>query len=200
MRDFIMDVFSEADVAVLRSLLGRVRCDRVAELGCFTGKSTLTILPYVTDELVCVDWFRGSPGLAGEDPLNNIYRTRDVFGQFRKNIGLDPRVMIIVSDTARAASLFKDRSFDVIFVDGDHRYEGAKRDLEAWRPKLRSGGLFCGHDFERLLVDCDPERVEAYCKHGTEFGDGVHYGVIKAVTEMFPDVQHSSSVWYCQSL
>ena len=34
-----------------------------------------------------------------------------------------------------------DGFFSVVFVDADHRYDGVVRDLSAWAPKVRPGGL-----------------------------------------------------------
>src|SRR5262249_34052604 len=31
--------------------------------------------------------------------------------------------------------------------DANHRFETVRDDLTAWYPKLRPGGLFCGHDY-----------------------------------------------------
>ena len=36
---------------------------------------------------------------------------------------------------------------DVLFVDGDHKYEAVVADIKSWRPKMRTGALMCGHDF-----------------------------------------------------
>jgi hypothetical protein len=35
---------------------------------------------------------------------------------------------------------------DYLFIDGDHRYEGVKRDLEMYGPLVRKGGLIALHD------------------------------------------------------
>lgn len=35
---------------------------------------------------------------------------------------------------------------DFIFIDGDHSYEGAKRDFELYKPLVRPGGLIALHD------------------------------------------------------
>jgi len=42
---------------------------------------------------------------------------------------------------------FEDEFFDFIYVDGDHSYEGCKKDLDLYYPKLKKGGFFGGHDF-----------------------------------------------------
>lgn len=39
------------------------------------------------------------------------------------------------------------RFFDWIYIDGDHRYEGVKRDIEAAVPKLKEGGYLVFNDY-----------------------------------------------------
>jgi predicted O-methyltransferase YrrM len=45
-----------------------------------------------------------------------------------------------------AARLYTDGSIDFLMIDGDHSYEGVKKDLENYLPKMRSGGLIAGDD------------------------------------------------------
>ena len=73
-----------------------------------------------------------------------------------------------------AARHFKDGEVDVVFIDADHTYECCSLDILRWRPKLRSGGLLCGHDFH------------------------TRPGVARAVKEHVPDYQHdpSGDVWW----
>jgi hypothetical protein len=66
------------------------------------------------------------------------------------------------SDSAAAAKLFFDKSLFAVFIDGDHSYDGAKRDILAWLPKVRSGGIIGGHDI-----------------------GGTYPGVLRAVNEIF---------------
>jgi len=51
-------------------------------------------------------------------------------------------------ESSAAAAAVADASLDFVFIDGDHTYEGVSSDLRAWWPKLRKGGLCCGHDFD----------------------------------------------------
>jgi predicted O-methyltransferase YrrM len=42
-----------------------------------------------------------------------------------------------------------DQEIDFLFVDGDHRTKSVIRDLVQWVPKVRSGGLVVGDDWEK---------------------------------------------------
>jgi predicted O-methyltransferase YrrM len=46
------------------------------------------------------------------------------------------------------AKLFEDESIDVVFIDGDHSESWVLRDLSAWVPKVKPGGLIAGHDYD----------------------------------------------------
>lgn len=37
-------------------------------------------------------------------------------------------------------------SIDVLFIDGDHSYDGVKADFELWSPLVRPGGVVAFHD------------------------------------------------------
>ena len=45
-----------------------------------------------------------------------------------------------------AVKLYEDGSIDFIMIDGDHSYEGVKKDVLNFLPKMRSGGLMTGDD------------------------------------------------------
>lgn len=46
----------------------------------------------------------------------------------------------------KVKSLLGDKQIDFLFIDGDHSYEGVKRDYELYSPLVRSGGLIALHD------------------------------------------------------
>jgi len=49
------------------------------------------------------------------------------------------------SNDTTVLNMFDYGYFDVIFIDGDHSYEGVKEDLNNWWNKCNT--LFCGHDY-----------------------------------------------------
>ena len=47
-----------------------------------------------------------------------------------------------------AINLFENESIDFIYIDGNHRYEYVKKDIENYFPKIKHGGIISGHDYE----------------------------------------------------
>jgi hypothetical protein len=39
-----------------------------------------------------------------------------------------------------------------VFIDGDHSYEGVKKDLNNYYSKVKTGGIFSGHDINLQSV------------------------------------------------
>ena len=61
---------------------------------------------------------------------------------------LDPemRAEVIVGDSGELCGDF-DGPVHLLFVDGDHSYEGVMADISGWTPKIAPGGVICFHDF-----------------------------------------------------
>lgn len=57
------------------------------------------------------------------------------------------RVDFLRMDSVAAADRFEDESLDFVFIDGDHSYEGCRRDIEAWWQKVSTRGWIGGHDY-----------------------------------------------------
>jgi hypothetical protein len=66
--------------------------------------------------------------------------------KFAQEIGTGG-VVIHCGDSSPIIKSFPDAYFDWIYVDGNHSYEGAKKDLEACRTKVVSGGLILLNDY-----------------------------------------------------
>lgn len=78
------------------------------------------------------------------------------------------QIVKIKDFSVNAAKQVSDNSLDLVFIDGDHSYEGVIADIDAWLPKIRKGGFISGHDFDNTV----------------KYGD-LFKGVDKAVEERF---------------
>ncbi len=55
----------------------------------------------------------------------------------------------------RVLRILNDESLDYLFLDGDHSYEGVRRDFEMYAPLVRSGGLIALHDIAMHYRDAE---------------------------------------------
>lgn len=70
------------------------------------------------------------------------------------------RCRIVHDDSIHAAMGFDVRSFDMVFLDGDHSFDGVLNDLSAWRCTIRPGGWFAGHDYDNPTDQQDMSGVK----------------------------------------
>lgn len=119
------------------------------EVGSWKGKSSAYMAVEIANsgkniKFDCVDTWQGSEehtqieeivnGTLYETFINNILPAKDIINPVRM-------------DSSKAASLYEDESLDFVFIDADHSYEGVKRDIIAWMPKVKNGGILSGHDY-----------------------------------------------------
>lgn len=132
-------------VALLAKLrtLGFDQHERLAgaEIGVLGGRLSAQLLRELPGlRLLMVDHW-----LADSGRLKQAARLRTRFA--------GPRRKMRHGDSVAMAARAKDCSLDFVFVDGDHTYRGVSRDLAAWAPKVRRGGLLCGHDIDSPAGD-----------------------------------------------
>lgn len=76
----------------------------------------------------------------------------EVFKQFKWILGSKYAGIsnIVRKDFTEAAADFKDKSLDLIHIDGLHTYEAVKNDYEIWLPKASANGVVLFHDTQVL--------------------------------------------------
>jgi hypothetical protein len=69
-----------------------------------------------------------------------------------KHSAFKDKIVFLEKSSIDAVKDFEDESLDFIFIDADHAYESVLNDLNAWYPKVKSGGLLAGHDIYYMDV------------------------------------------------
>eukprot|EP00439_Symbiodinium_sp_Y106_P033459 s5242_g4.t1 len=93
---------------------------------------------------------RQSPNAASAAPDNLFYvDIANVHGNDAKKPcpPSSGRAEILNLDSAYAASQIADGELDFVYLDARHDFAGVVADIHAWWPKVRTGGIFAGHDF-----------------------------------------------------
>ena len=141
------------DSAYLLYGLARALKPRVAvEIGSARGKSACYVGRALKEN--------GSGKLFAIDPHTrtnwNDENSIDTLDEMRRNIstfGVQKHVEIIRDVSERAAARWM-LPIDLLFIDGDHSYEGVKRDWELFTPHVSPFGLVVFHD---TLWDLQPD-------------------------------------------
>lgn len=127
-----------------RAVLERLPAGGVmgAEVGVMAGAMSACLLAREDLRLWMVDDWRALPayGITAEAQARN----REAAERVAANL----RAEIVAEESVRAAADFADACLDFVFIDADHSYEGVRADIAAWLPKVKPGGLLCGHDVD----------------------------------------------------
>uniref|UniRef100_A0A6H1ZGJ0 Putative methyltransferase n=1 Tax=viral metagenome TaxID=1070528 RepID=A0A6H1ZGJ0_9ZZZZ len=118
------------------------------EVGVLRGQHAAWLLNNLSlKKLYLVDhwlsYYRPGPPVPARIRDKQFRRVRD---RFAKDSAIG-RVVILRGDSKEMASRIDDGSVDWVYVDALHTYEGCLGDLEAYRPKIRAGGLLLAHDW-----------------------------------------------------
>jgi hypothetical protein len=143
--------------------------NRMAEIGVGDGNFSM----FLAKTIPVAEFYGIDPYLKYDDYTDLPQRAREFYDS---QTGLDTlydmttyvyegneNMQLIRKTSVEAAADFEDSFFDVVYIDANHNYEYVKQDLEAWWPKIISGGVLCGDDYEPAGV--------------------VDFGVIQAVDE-----------------
>lgn len=151
-----------------------------AEVGVFRGDSFLTILqncPNVTT-LHGVDSYKpyadylkddydGQPAYVVDEKQIEYIKLTSYHHQ--KYSGHKEKIVFHEMDSNDAAKNFEDESLDFIFLDTYMTPEQASNDLETWYPKVKTGGLFAGHDWNCKEIQMEVVKFFGRIKTPTDF-------------------------------
>lgn len=74
-------------------------------------------------------------------------RIRDMRFFFGNTAGDAYRTTLLRMKSVEGSKHFVDNTIDAVYIDAMHNYHMIMQDMQAWWPKLKSGGILSGHDF-----------------------------------------------------
>lgn len=140
----------------------------VVNIGAGAGTSGLAFLESRPDlHLFTIDIENG------DSPLGSLYSEREVFKAAGLGEAWLTRWYQLCLDSKEAGRQwlqvrpkvpwfdghleFQLVPIDMVFIDGDHSYEGCKGDIDAWLPNLKPGGILAIHDYNKQLLAVTPD-------------------------------------------
>jgi predicted O-methyltransferase YrrM len=136
--NFIRPIQIREEIKNLLLILDKVKPKVILEIGT-AGGDTLFLFSNVAHEeaiLISVD-------------LYQTIEKRILFKYIKKE---KQKIFLIQGDShsiktlRKIEGILRDDKVDFLFIDGDHSYEGVKKDFEMYSPLVRKGGIIAFHD------------------------------------------------------
>jgi len=181
----VMGTLNEADTNVLLNHYIQLPMNsKYIETGSYLGCSG--VLAGLSSKhgstVYCHDiWFENIEDITatGTRPPDGV---DDYFFTFYENVlnnNLQNIIIPIRGDSAYTLNIHRDESIDLAFIDGDHTYEGALKDLDTVLPKMKKGGVILCHDC-RPGSDVSKALREFCVKNGIQNASGFeHSSIVK---------------------
>lgn len=135
----------------------------IAEVGTCQGKNAVRMLRGMNiDRLYLIDSYpdyTDGTHVRKSELQENYYRV--MFTNIQPYLS---KITLVTKDSLFAAELFKNGAFDFVYIDGWHNYTQVKKDMEAWWPKVKKGGVLGGHDIGHIEFPGVAKAVEGFSK------------------------------------
>lgn len=119
---------------------------------------------YMLDADPYLSWIGVDPYFMYGHKARSQARWDEIYEKVSKKMAhFGDRFTLIRKPSVIGADLIEDGSVDIVFIDGNHDYEYARDDINAYERKVRPGGIMSGHDY---LTPADGVRkaVKEYVK------------------------------------
>lgn len=118
------------DVNLIQDLCRILHPDVVIDIGAGIGNSALAVLEM-------------------NIPVATVEHSQHYIEEAEKNVPTEmwPLWRRVLADSVEAASQWEDETLDLVLLDTTHYYLRTVREIAAWMPKLRTGGILWCHDY-----------------------------------------------------
>jgi predicted O-methyltransferase YrrM len=163
------------EITQLLNNVGELQPKNLMEIGTAKG-GTLFLFCQTSDpmaQVISVDL----PGGKFGGGYSNAKR------KFYKSLAKPNQQIILIRKNAHESSTLNEvkivlagKALDFLFIDGDHTYEGVKKDFEMYSPLVRKGGAIAFHDIAKhpSTSQCEVNRFWNEIKNSHKFREFVN--------------------------
>lgn len=136
-----------------------------AEVGVAEGRLSKELLDWGIEKLYLIDIWEKVPFIKGCGSFDQSWHDDNYKSVLEAIKGREDDVIILKGFSYKMAEQIPDDSLGMVYIDGDHTYEGARADIDSYWPKLVDGGLMFFHDFRNPTYGIG-DAVHDFCKGG----------------------------------
>jgi predicted O-methyltransferase YrrM len=141
-------------------LVQEAKPSHIMEIGTAKGATLLSWCRIASKQVISVDLEHGIHGGGYPAVKQHLYSE---FTHGREGVRLDlfQENSQILATRQKVQAVLGTANLDVLFIDGDHSYEGVKKDFELWSPLVRPGGIVLFHDIlpHTKVAHCEVDRL-----------------------------------------
>lgn len=119
----------------------------VAEIGVAEGQFSRDMLNWPIPKLYSVDVWQTIHGQRGDGGNDQEWHEANYENAKALLKPFGERSVILRGLSRDMATCVLDESLGLLYLDGDHSYEGVMSDLRHWYPKVVKGGYIASHDY-----------------------------------------------------
>lgn len=167
----------EAEILPFAEWLAARKPHHVIEIGAWKGGTAYLWSQIATGLVISIDLPMGPFGGADAGMNEENCRARNAMLE-----AMCPRIRGVLADSRAPEALRAVRDLlrgecaDLVFIDGDHRYDGVRGDYERYRAFLAPGGVIAFHDIAETVL---------HREHGVE------------VPRLWAELDGEKYVWNC---
>ncbi len=117
-----------------------------AEVGVAEGRLSKELLDWGIEKLYLIDIWEKVPFIKGCGSFEQSWHDDNYNLVLEKIKGREDKVVILKGFSYKMADKIPDNSVGLVYIDGDHTYEGARADIDSYWSKLVKGGIMAFHD------------------------------------------------------
>jgi len=134
----------------INSLIQEIDATDYVEVGAYFGRNALALRKQHPDLMITLidTWdLGGFPDDYSKGESSGVMSFIKKAEKHCRRVHNNLSTFIVKDFSKNAAKTWGDGAIDIVFIDAAHDYESVKEDIKLWLPKVRTGGILCGHDY-----------------------------------------------------